>query len=294
MLMSMTAFGRTTRDFDWGTLSVELSTVNHRYQDISVRLPRELSFMESQVQDMLRKRVKRGKIRAKVDMNLSTSLKAVPVDHKVLSKYYVELEKIRSELNMKEEIRIENLLDLPGVLQSEGLSESFLDTMAEDLKETVDDAADTLIAMRSREGEDLQKDILQNLESYRKNMEKIETEWEQAKEEAVNDLCERINKILEDKRIFADESRLAQEIAIMADKWDISEEISRTWSHIEKLEGTVHSEESVGRKLDFLLQEMNREINTIASKISNARIRWLAVEGKTYLERIREQVQNVE
>ncbi|SRR6056297_56345 len=294
MLKSMTAFSRVSRDFQWGTLSFELSTVNHRYQEISIRLPRELSSYEAEFNGKLRKAVKRGKIRAKAEMNLGTSMKAVPIDNDVLENYFSQLEEIRKDLRTIEDIRIENLLQLPGVLQSSSLPGTFMDTIAEDLENIAEEAIDSLLAMRLQEGKDLQNDILHNLEEYERIENTIETSWETARDSALQNLKQRIQEISEGSGNSIDESRIAQEIAIMADKWDISEEISRTRSHIEKLREVVDSDEAVGRKLDFLLQEMNREINTMASKVSDAEIRWLVVEGKTFLERIREQVQNVE
>ncbi len=294
MLKSMTAFSRVSRDFQWGTLSFELSTVNHRYQEISIRLPRELSSYEAEFNGKLRKAVKRGKIRAKAEMNLGTSMKAVPIDNDVLENYFSQLEEIRKDLRTIEDIRIENLLQLPGVLQSSSLPGTFMDTIAEDLENIAEEAIDALLAMRLQEGKDLQNDILHNLEEYERIENTIETSWETARDSALQNLKQRIQEISEGSGNSIDESRIAQEIAIMADKWDISEEISRTRSHIEKLREVVDSDEAVGRKLDFLLQEMNREINTMASKVSDAEIRWLVVEGKTFLERIREQVQNVE
>lgn len=294
MLKSMTAFSRVSRDFQWGTLSFELSTVNHRYQEISIRLPRELSSYEAEFNGKLRKAIKRGKIRAKAEMNLGTSMKAVPIDNDVLENYFSQLEEIRKDLRTIEDIRVENLLQLPGVLQSSSLPGTFMDTIAEDLENIAEEAIDALLAMRLQEGKDLQNDILHNLEEYERIENSIETSWETARDSALQNLKQRIQEISEGSGNSIDESRIAQEIAIMADKWDISEEISRTRSHIEKLREVVDSDEAVGRKLDFLLQEMNREINTMASKVSDAEIRWLVVEGKTFLERIREQVQNVE
>ena len=125
-------------------------------------------------------------------------------------------------------------------------------------------------------------------------IDQISSLWEKAQEEAMNETRERIKKIFEDNGPIVDENRIAQEIALMADKWDISEEITRARSHIDKFNTILSGKVSEGRKMDFLIQEMNREINTIGSKVTHAEIRWLAVEAKTALERIREQVQNVE
>ena len=160
--------------------------------------------------------------------------------------------------------------------------------------QVVEEAIGSLLEMRKKEGEHLLEDININLASFEKIVENIDSYWERGREEALTAVKQRLEKVIADHENDIEEGRLAQEIAILSDKWDISEEISRSRSHLIKFRSVLQMERSEGRKLDFLLQEMNREINTMGSKISDADVRWMVVEGKTFLERIREQVQNVE
>jgi len=294
MLLSMTGFGRISKDFEWGSLSVEISSVNHRYQEISVRLPKDLSFLEPQVNQHVRNSFKRGKIKFRAELVLASNLKVSRINAEVLENYCRQLDESRKHLKMIEEIRVESLLQLPGVIDVPSFSSVIENDYASQLMEVVDEAIELLLEMRKTEGEHLLKDIEINLASYEKTIDSIDSQWEVGKEKALENVKERLARLVADRCADLDEGRLAQEIAILADKWDISEEISRSRSHMEKFRSVLKMKDSEGRKLDFLLQEMNREINTMGSKISDADIRWMVVEGKTFLERVREQVQNVE
>lgn len=294
MLLSMTGFSRVSRDFDWGTITVEMSSVNHRYQEISLRLAKEISSFEPQINQMIRKNFRRGKIKLRADITLASSIRAAQINSDVLESYYRQLDESRKHLKMIEEVRIESLLQLPGVMDSPSFSTLIQEQGETPVIQVVEEGIDSLLEMRKKEGEHLLEDILSNLASFEKIIEDIDSYWETGKEKALADVKMRLGKLISDHEGDLDEGRLAQEVAILADKWDISEEISRSRSHLEKFRSVLGKEHSEGRKLDFLLQEMNREINTMGSKISDSDLRWMVVEGKTFLERIREQVQNVE
>jgi uncharacterized protein (TIGR00255 family) len=290
----MTGFSRVSRDFDWGTITVEMSSVNHRYQEISLRLAKEISSFEPQINQMIRKTFRRGKIKLRADLTLASSIRAAQINSDVLESYYRQLDESRKHLKMIEEVRVESLLQLPGVMDSPSFSSLIQEQGETPVIQVVEEAINSLLEMRKKEGEHLLEDILSNLVSFEKIIENIDSYWETGKEKALDDVKIRLGKLISDHEGDLDEGRLAQEVAILADKWDISEEISRSRSHLEKFRSVLRQEHSEGRKLDFLLQEMNREINTMGSKISDSDLRWMVVEGKTYLERIREQVQNVE
>jgi len=294
MLNSMTGFSRVSRDYEWGSIIMELSTVNHRYQEITIRVPKELSSFEPLLNQQLRKAFTRGKIRLRVEMLLASTMKAARIDPVILESYFRDIASVREELNLGGQIEIGDLLDLPGVLDSPSLTAVF-DVEGENaLSETLEDAIASVRSMREMEGRHLLEDIMMNLENYRTHIHGIQGAWQISRDSALQELKDRISDLMEGMNSTVDEGRLAQEIAIISDKWDISEELSRTRSHLEKFNEILKEKEALGRKLDFLIQEMNREINTIASKVSDSEIRWLVVEGKTTLEKIREQVQNVE
>jgi uncharacterized protein (TIGR00255 family) len=243
---------------------------------------------------MIRKTFRRGKIKLRADLTLASSIRAAQINSDVLESYYRQLDESRKHLKMIEEVRVESLLQLPGVMDSPSFSSLIQEQGETPVIQVVEEAINSLLEMRKKEGEHLLEDILSNLVSFEKIIENIDSYWETGKEKALDDVKIRLGKLISDHEGDLDEGRLAQEVAILADKWDISEEISRSRSHLEKFRSVLRQEHSEGRKLDFLLQEMNREINTMGSKISDSDLRWMVVEGKTYLERIREQVQNVE
>ncbi len=294
MLLSMTGFSRVSRDFNWGRISVEMSSINHRYQEITLRLAKELSSFEPQINQQIRKSFRRGKIKLRVDLVLAAKTCAAQINSEILESYYRQLDESRDHLKIIENIRIESLLQLPGVLVSPSFTSLIEDEGESSLSQVVEDAITSLIEMRQNEGEHLFEDISRNLASFEKIIDEIDSYWDKGREESLLAFQQRLGKLITDHEGEMDVGRLAQEVAILADKWDISEELSRSRSHLSKFRSTLAMATSEGRKLDFLLQEMNREINTMGSKISDASLRWMVVEGKTFLERIREQVQNVE
>jgi uncharacterized protein (TIGR00255 family) len=294
VLLSMTGFSRESESFKWGTLSVEISSINHRYLDVSIRLPRELSFCEPSINDQVRSSLRRGKVRLSVDVTWPSDLLAVTVNSDILKNYYYQIQKIQEDLHISDPINIVSLLHLPGVTDSPSNRQDMEKEVEQALEDIVRKAVSSLQVMREKEGAHLEEDINTHLSSFHGFLNNIQNRWINARDEAMVETRERIKKILEENGPDLDEGRIAQEIALMADKWDISEELTRAESHIKKFQSILKSSESEGRKMDFLIQEMNREINTIGSKVTDSDIRWLVVEAKTALERIREQVQNVE
>jgi uncharacterized protein (TIGR00255 family) len=291
----MTGFSRTLENTDLGSISLEVSSVNHRNQEINIRLPRELSRYEQNVQERIREVSRRGKIQVRIDICWDSCVKAASIESGVLKQYAEEIQRIRSEMGLKDEIALELLLNLPGVVSSEQLSQDNLEGILDDpVRSLINRGVCEWDKMRSIEGEHLQSAIISSIEDLRKVLLSIKEKWVNARDNALQAHKDRVRQVLDNSGVAADENRVAQEIVLLGDKWDISEELARTTSHMDKFCGIVHNDEVSGKTLDFLVQEMNREMNTIASKVQDADIRWISVEAKSLLESIREQIQNVE
>jgi uncharacterized protein (TIGR00255 family) len=290
----MTGFGGTHIEREWGTISIELSSVNHRYQEISARLPRELVSWEPWFHQKLRRMFRRGKLQARVDITWASSAPPVSLNREVLAAYYRELTKVGDELGHAGEISLDALLGVPGVIDAKERSWPAADDDTEMLLVSlVEQGVENWQKMRITEGGHLRSAINEHLSELERLIREISGKWEAARDAAFSSMKERVTKAL-DASSVPDDSRFAQEAVFIADRWDVTEEIARLASHTAKFRETGDSQEPSGRKLDFLVQEINREINTLNSKVADADVRWLAVEAKTALERIREQIQNLE
>ncbi|HOO63427.1 MAG TPA: YicC family protein [Synergistaceae bacterium] len=293
----MTGYGRSQKQTSWGSLECTLSSVNHRYQDISVRVPRDLSYMEQEIQNRLRKKSFRGKMQVRVSFSWSSEQRVVPISEDVLGEYFRKIQEIQKKYHIIEDVRIDSLLQLPGVLNQDDLLD---EELAEELKEYVfrelEQAFLSWDTMRSTEGEHLHEDMRRNLLEAEEFLCHIEERWNILRKELVPLLRDKLKNFVEEALPEAsfEENRILQEAAILAEKQDIAEEICRFRSHMEKLERAMKEDGFIGRKVEFLLQEVNREVNTIGSKSNDENIRWYVVEIKARLERIREQIQNVE
>ncbi|MBL3572365.1 MAG: YicC family protein [Synergistaceae bacterium] len=297
MFKSMTGFGRGQADRSWGSLVVEISSVNHRYQEVSVRTPRDLAFLEPKIQQLLKRTYSRGRTVLRLEVLWSSDFKVLPLDTEVLQSYLRQMEELASSLGRQEVIPLESLLSLPGVAGHEGgLSDVLRDEIGGALEEALNSATEQWQRMRTQEGRALLDDVTFHLDRFEQELTTVEGYWSEARDETLKALKVRVAQLLDDFSPGAvpDESRLAQEIVILSDRWDVSEEIARAQSHLQKFRSFLDVEGPHGRKLDFLVQEMNREINTLGSKIADSATRWTVVELKTLLERIREQIQNVE
>lgn len=294
MIRSMTGYSRVSVSRDWGVATMEISSVNHRFQDFSIRLPRELSQFESQIHSVLRKRLSRGKIRATVDIQWAPSLTGYHIDSPVLDGLYEELRTFRERKGLHGECLPELLLQLPGVLTGPASSGEQTLEICEALVMLSQETLDRLEEMKAEEGKHIQDDIMSHLTAFENLLDAISAIWNTESGRVFSETQQRIRKTVGDMNGLVEEGRLVQEIVIMADKWDISEEISRSRSHVEKFRSILGQDASQGKKLDFLIQEMNREVNTMGSKLASSEMRWSVVEAKTLIERIREQVQNVE
>lgn len=295
MYVSMTGFSRTQIQQPWGTISAEVSSVNHRYQEISVRLPREFASWEPWFHQNMRGRFRRGKVQLRMEVLWAPSFKMGRINRDVLSAYCEELLQAQRAIGQARELELEQMISLPGVLDLPKFEDSEESEKLEDtFARLLDESMASWQTMRETEGGHLRDEILTHLAELERLVGAIETKWQPTRDAAFAAVRARLSDMLESLGEKLDEGRFLQEIVIMTDKWDVSEELARLRSHISKFRAAGGEKESSGRKLDFLVQEMNREVNTLDSKISDADIRWLAVDAKAALERIREQIQNLE
>ena len=293
MAISMTGFGRGEYKDDNYQFLVECKTINHKYADINIRLPRKLSFLEDKARILVKDYIKRGRVDLYIKLDLLGSEDVnLKFDEALATQYVSILKQIKDKFDLVDDISVMNIAKFPDVKKTEE-KEDDEDKLWSMLKVALENALLKLKEMRSEEGKKLAEDIQNRCDLLKNYIEDIEKYSYNVVIDYKEKLKNRISDMLEDPSII-DESRLAQEVAIYADKSSITEEIVRFKSHIEQLKNTVVKNESIGRKIDFLIQEMNRETNTIGSKSSDLNITNLVVEVKSELEKIREQIQNIE
>ena len=293
MAISMTGFGRGEYKDDNYQFLVECKTINHKYADINIRLPRKLSFLEDKARVLVKDYIKRGRVDLYIKLDLLGSEDVnLKFDEALATQYVSILKQIKDKFDLVDDISVMNIAKFPDVIKTEE-KEDDEDKLWSMLKVALENALLKLKEMRSEEGKKLAEDIQNRFDLLKNYIEDIEKYSYNVVIDYKEKLKNRISDMLEDPSII-DESRLAQEVAIYADKSSITEEIVRFKSHIEQLKNTVVKNESIGRKIDFLIQEMNRETNTIGSKSSDLNITNLVVEVKSELEKIREQIQNIE
>lgn len=293
MIYSMTGFGRASRSEDGREMTVELKSVNHRYLDLSYRMPRHIGFIE----DVLRTSLQNGLSRGHIDVYINYSntrkdARTVRVDTALMQAYVNAAREANSELNLRDDLTLCTALRLPDVTN---ISEADEDTEAVCAlaRNTIEQAIEGLKAMRESEGKRLYDDLYARAAIVGAIGEKIAKRAPLVVEEYKQKLQDRIQTLL-GASAEVDQQRLATEVAIFADKASIEEEIVRLRSHVTQYRLLLDGTEPAGRKLDFIVQEMNREFNTMGSKASDTEIVNLVLEGKAEIEKIREQIQNIE
>jgi len=289
----MTGYGRGNVSSETFSVNVEIKTVNNRFLDINLRMPYELQPLEAELKKIITQRLSRGR----VDVNLQTERTeeiVYELNRPLISGYLSALKQMQEEFSITGEPDINVIARLPNVLQNQknDLSEDF----AKGIKDALVLALHELENMRVIEGEILKTELKNLLDGIEHLLPTIESESENVSEEYRQRLTKRITEMLakSDSQIELDQARLAQEVAFLSDRSDISEEIQRLKSHIEQFRQIMNDEKEVGKRLDFLTQELNREANTIASKTQNLVVKESALSIKSSIEKIREQVQNVE
>ena len=291
-MKSMTGFGKSKLEINGRVYNIEIKSVNHRYCDVNVRLPRSISCYENEIKKEVSNRVARGKIDVFIDFTNYTNEGKNVVINKELAKLYIkQLKELANEECLNDNINITEISKMPDVLQLTSEDDES-DTILQELKQCLNSALDNFVNMRFIEGEKIKEDLLQRIDHINSMVEQISLNSTGLIEEYVVKLRERIQEIL--KTDIVDETRLAQETVIFADKSSIQEELTRLNSHIHQFKTLLNNEGAIGKKLDFIIQEMNRESNTIASKSVKLEITNLVIEIKTELDDIREQIQNIE
>ncbi|MBC7962424.1 MAG: YicC family protein [Steroidobacteraceae bacterium] len=291
MLKSMTGYGKGGATTLQGNFTVEIRSVNHRYGEVSVRMPRSLMALENDIKRLVSTQLKRGKIDVFVQWEEAAAASAISqVDLAVARGYYEAFSRLADELQLSKDLPLSLILSQKGVIKdsSGAIDEAEFQPL---LFSAVQSAVAALDAMRMREGEALEIDLLARRKQVAEWTDQLSARSPQVVTEYRQKLKARLEQLLEGSEL--DEARLAQEIALMADRSDITEELVRLASHFNQFDEALRLSEPVGRKLDFLMQEMNREVNTVGSKSNDAELTTLVVRIKAEMEKMREQVQNV-
>lgn len=288
----MTGYGRYEIEEKERKVNVEISTVNHRYCDLSIRMPKALTHLEDEIRKCIKQFIARGKVEVSIYItSMSADDVEVVVNEPACTAYIEALRKIGTKLGLNDNIGMAEVMRLNDVITIQK-KQTDLEVIWPMIDQALRQALTQLVAMREKEGMILKNDLLEKAD----NMLRLVGELEYLSVEVVNTyklkLEERISRLLEE--IPVDETRLAMEVALFADRAAIDEELTRLKSHVGQLKMILEEESSIGRKLDFLMQEMNREANTIASKAGDYTITSYAVELKSEIEKIREQIQNIE
>ena len=292
MVKSMTGFGRYEVTEESRLVTVEIKSVNHRYNEISVRMPRKLGMYENNVRTILKKYANRGKIDVNVSYEDATEGRCSVQYHQETAAEYVRLlQQMADDFGLENDVRVSTLSRFPDVFTVEE-QKTDEEALALLLNEAVAKACENFVAARLAEGEHLKKDLIAKCRHLLELLAFIEEREPQVMEEYRTKLTNKVEELLGDTKL--DQSILATELTIYADKICVDEETVRLHSHIDSMLKTLEDGENVGRKLDFIAQEMNREANTILSKATDIQITNKAIDLKTEIEKIREQIQNIE
>ncbi|KAJ51498.1 uncharacterized protein (TIGR00255 family) [Clostridium tetanomorphum] len=292
MIKSMTGFGRATFEDSSRSFVVEIKSVNHRYCDINIKMPKSLISLEDKIRATIQRKINRGKVDVFITLNTYDKKDVKTFLNKSLADDYLEcLNEIKERYDVVDDISVSLIAKFPEIITLKQQEED-LEELLNSLSRPLEEAVELLVAMREREGFKLGENILEKCNNIKHIVNEIEKRSSIVPVIYKEKLTSRIKELLEDSQI--DESRIAMEVAILADKACIDEELVRLNSHIIQMKETLNLNEPIGRKLDFIVQEMNREANTIASKANDLDITNLALNIKNEIEKIREQIQNVE
>ena len=292
MIQSMTGFGRCQKTLGSRDITVEIKAVNHRYLEFSSRLPRSLGFIEDKLKAQVQSRIARGKVEVSVTVTEQKgSASRVTLNEELALSYLEELRIFARKNGLTDDLTLSDFCWLPDLFTTR-MAEVDEEALWRDISETADGALDSFIAMRRREGEKLSADLAAKLYNILTLVEAVERRSPETVEAYRQRLYKKLGELLADRQI--DDSRVLTEAALFADKVAVDEETVRLRSHIDQFRHILTLEEPVGRKLDFLVQEMNREANTIGSKAQDAEMARIVVELKSEIEKVREQIQNIE
>lgn len=292
MLKSMTGYGRAQKILNGRDILVEIRSVNHRYYEYSSRVPRTYSYIDEKLKSLLKQKVSRGKIDVNVSINNIEGRDTEIAINKGIAEGYVNaLRSVAEELNLEDDIKLSKLIKLPDIFTVQKTPDDE-EQVWNDVAEIAGEALDRFVEMREKEGKKLRTDVLEKTALILEMVGKVEEISPQTTENYRKRLYQKISELLENKDI--DNQRILTETAVFAEKIAVDEETVRLRSHISQLTDLLDTGDAIGRKLDFIVQEMNREVNTIGSKAQDLNITKLVVDMKAELEKIREQIQNIE
>lgn len=292
MIKSMTGFGRCEAAEEKRKITVEMKSVNHRYLDVNIKMPKKLNFFEAAIRSELKNYIQRGKVDIFIVYeDLTESNVCVKYNKELAAEYMKYLEQMSADFELDNDIRVSTLSRYPEVfsMEEQTVDEEELWQL---LNKAIKGAAEGFVETRIKEGENLKNDLITKLDGMLEHVDFITERSPQIIAEYKQKLEEKVKELLEDTKV--DESRLLMEVTIFADKVCVDEELVRLRSHIETTRENLIQGGSIGRKLDFIAQEMNREANTILSKANDLEISNRAIELKTEIEKVREQIQNIE
>ena len=293
MVKSMTGFGKSTLSKEKREYQMEIKSVNHRYLDINVKIPKAISYLEETIKKEISNKIKRGKIDVFVSFeNNSEEGRKIEINKQLAKLYIEQLKELAQEEKIESNIEVMDIAKIPDVLTIKVDEEN--SKIKDEIKQVTQGAVTRILEMKNLEGEKSSQDLLQRIRNIQSKIVEISAKSTGLIEEYVVKLEKRVKELLKNDEV--DKSRLAQEVVIYADKCSIEEEITRLKSHIFQFENLISNNQdgAIGKKLDFIIQEMNRETNTIGSKANNLEITNGVIDIKTEIEDIREQVQNIE
>ena len=293
MIRSMTGYGKQSLNVDGREYQIEIKSVNHRYLDINIKMPKTLSYLEETVKKEISEKIKRGKVDVFITYENNSKEGRNITINKELAKLYIEqLKELAEEEKISSNIEVMEIAKFPDILTIKADEED--EKIKQEIIQVTTEATNKIVEMKAIEGEKIAQDLLQRISKIENKIMEISSKSTGLIEEYVVKLEKRIQEILKTEEI--DKSRIAQEVVIYADKCSIQEEITRLKSHIYQFRNLItnNQNETIGKKLDFIIQEMNRETNTIGSKANNLEITNGVIDIKTEIENIREQIQNIE
>jgi uncharacterized protein (TIGR00255 family) len=292
MIKSMTGYGRCEKVDGGKKILAEIKSVNHRYSDYSIKVPRCYAYLEERVRAYVSRYISRGKVDVYINIeSFDEADKSIILNEALAKEYITALYELRDKFGLKDDITVSSVASYGEIFKSEKREEDE-EALWQSVEKVLSEAVDMFVKMREREGERISADLEQRVKYMQTLAARVDERSPETVEEYKNRLYNKIKEVLEDRSI--DEARVLTEVAIFADKVAVNEETVRLASHFEEFFGILAADEPAGRKLDFLIQEINREINTIGSKANDIHIAKIVVELKAELEKLREQIQNIE
>ncbi len=291
-MKSMTGFGSSSLELEDCSIDIEIKSVNNRYLDFNFSMPSYLNFMLEDMKSLIKNKLKRGRVDVYIKIKkYQLAVDSVDINYELAQKIKEKLDSLNEKLDMKSDINVRDLMKYDDVMSFtyKDLDNEFLH---DNILKVLNEAVNKIYSMRSTEGDNLREDLSTNLSKIEEEISKISSFTENSVKEYRENLFNKISELLDEEKI--DNDRMYLEVALMADKVDINEELKRFDSHIVQFKSAMDMKDCIGRKLDFIIQEMNREINTISSKSNDENISVCVIEVKSLIEKLREQVQNIE